>query len=503
MHLDAHIKILHSDRGGEYLGKEFIMYLKSKGTVQKLTVNDTPQHNSIAERRNRTIVERVCALLHSSGLPKTFWGEAARHVVWLMNRTSTKAVEGMTPFEAAFGKKPDLRHVREWGEKVWVHIESGNKLGGCVREGRWLEIDKRSKTFRIYWPDMKTVTTERNIYYDKTCLLACRLEGEDWEFVKTTSNSQITTDNPTPTQPTRQSDIPTLIPSHVPSPAPSDHDELPVQVDDPIPLESKCLRVPSRLVRDLLEGRGTTSACPSDPAVATGIQLPPLVEDDPNDLLEGEGISDWMMNVDLMDEYILVAEMSNFEALEPRSLAKAKCRPDWELWEKAIHEELALLQEAGTWELTIAPKGANIVSSKWVLRAKKDAAGVINRHKARLMAQGFSQVPGVDYFNTFAPVAKIASIQAVLTMAAAEDMELHQIDIKGAYLNGELTERETVYMSQPPGYHAPNSVGQVCRLKKTLYGLKQSGRRWYQKLVEIMTKLGLARCDVDQAVFFR
>ena len=119
------------------------------------------------------------------------------------------------------------------------------------------------------------------------------------------------------------------------------------------------------------------------------------------------------------------------------------------------------------------------------------------------MAQGFSQVPGVDYFNTFAPVAKIASIQAVLTMAAAEDMELHQIDIKGAYLNGELTERETIYMSQPPGYHAPNSVGQVCRLKKTLYGLKQSGRRWYQKLVEIMTKLGLARCDVDQAVFFR
>ena len=77
MHLDARIKILHSDHGGEYLGKEFIMYLKSKGTVQKLTVHDTPQHNSVAERRNHTIVERVCALLHSSGLPKMFWGEVA------------------------------------------------------------------------------------------------------------------------------------------------------------------------------------------------------------------------------------------------------------------------------------------------------------------------------------------------------------------------------------------------------------------------------------------
>ena len=78
------------------------------------------------------------------------------------------------------------------------------------------------------------------------------------------------------------------------------------------------------------------------------------------------------------------------------------------------------------------------------------------------MAQGFSQIPGVDYFDTFAPVAKLASIQAVLSLAAAEDMELHQIDIKGAYLNGELTEREVIYMSQPPGYHAPNSIGQVC-----------------------------------------
>lgn len=162
--------------------------------------------------------------------------------------------------------------------------------------------------------------------------------------------------------------------------------------------------------------------------------------------------------------------------------------------------KLATLREAGTWELTEAPKGANIVGSKWVFRAKKDAAGIVVRHKARLVAQGFSQVPGVDYFDTFAPVAKLASIRAVFAMAAAEDMELHQIDIKGAYLNGELTERETIYMSQPPGYPAPNSAGKVCRLRKTLYGLKQSGRRWYQKLVDIMLKLGFSRCE---AVFFK
>ena len=106
--LGAPIKILHFDRGGKYLDKAFILYLKRKGTVQKLTVHDTPAHNGVAKRHNRTIVECIRALLHASSLPKFLWGEAACHVVWLMNRTTMKAVDGMTPYEAAFGKKLDL-----------------------------------------------------------------------------------------------------------------------------------------------------------------------------------------------------------------------------------------------------------------------------------------------------------------------------------------------------------------------------------------------------------
>ena len=119
-HLGIAIKILHSNCGGEYLEKGFILYLKSRGTEYKLTMHDTPAHNGVTEHNNCTIVERVNALLHASGLLKFLWGEAAHHVVWLMNHTSTKAVDGRTPFETAFRKKPDLRNVREWGETMWV-----------------------------------------------------------------------------------------------------------------------------------------------------------------------------------------------------------------------------------------------------------------------------------------------------------------------------------------------------------------------------------------------
>ena len=490
--LDAKVKVLHSDRGGEYLDKEFISYLKKQGTDQKLIVHDTASQNGVAERQNRTIVERIQALLHASGLPKFLWGEAARHVIWLMNRTSTRAVEGMTPFEAAFKKKPNLKDVREWGEKVWIRIEGGDKLGGRVREGRWMGIDEQSKGVRIYWPDKMTVGVERNVYYNKTVASVSRLEGEEG-IVKTKNDSPNAT-KPIPNIPSQN---PILTPPRVPSPVP-----------EPDPPAEKRIRKPSQRVLDILEGRGSSSNRPSDPVIAQGIQLPPVlpavVEHPPNKVFEGEGQAEWIMAADFAEEYSMLAEISDLEAFEPRTLAEAKRRPDWPLWENAITEELDTLRKAGTWELTKAPLGANIVGSKWVFRAKKDAAGMVIRYKARLVAQGFSQVPGVDYFDTFAPVAKLASIRAVLAIAAGDDLEMHQIDIKGAYLNGVLTDRETIYMQQPPGYHTVSNEKLVCRLRKTLYGLKQSGRRWYQKLVEIMmTHLKFLRSDVDQAVFFR
>jgi hypothetical protein len=174
--MEKMIKVLNSDRGGEYQGTAFVDHLKVRGTQQKLNIHDTPQHAGVAERRNRTIGERIQALLHASGLPRFLWGEAARHAVWLLNRTTMKAVDGMTPFEAAFGKKPDLKKVREWGEKVSARIEGGTKLGGRVREGRWMGIDNESKGVRVYWPESKTVTVERNVYFDNS--LVSRLEEE-------------------------------------------------------------------------------------------------------------------------------------------------------------------------------------------------------------------------------------------------------------------------------------------------------------------------------------
>ena len=121
--LVAKIHMLHSDQGGEYLSNEFFLYLKQQGMAQRLTADDMPQHNGVAEQLNQTILKCVRALLHVSRLLKFLWGEAACHVVWLKNRTPTKVLDGLTLYKVTFGQKPDLSKVREWGSEVYAWKE--------------------------------------------------------------------------------------------------------------------------------------------------------------------------------------------------------------------------------------------------------------------------------------------------------------------------------------------------------------------------------------------
>jgi transposase InsO family protein len=152
------IKIIHSDNGGEYKSHEFDKYLAKRGIRRRLTVHHTPEHNGVAERLNRTLLEKVRAMLHAADLPKNLWGEALKHAVWLKNRTSTRALGGRTPYEVFHNSKPDLRDIHEWGCKVSVHVDDNGKLDGRARDGRWLGLDQESiEGHRIYFPETRAI----------------------------------------------------------------------------------------------------------------------------------------------------------------------------------------------------------------------------------------------------------------------------------------------------------------------------------------------------------
>jgi hypothetical protein len=128
----------------------FSQHLRKAGTVRRTTVHDTPEYNGVAEQLNRSVIEKVRALLHESGLPKFLWGEALNHVVYLKNRTWNKSLPESTPYEIVTGKKPDLSTIHPWGTRVFVHDTSGSKLDGRAKEGRWIGFDEESKGHRIY-----------------------------------------------------------------------------------------------------------------------------------------------------------------------------------------------------------------------------------------------------------------------------------------------------------------------------------------------------------------
>ena len=164
-------------------------------------------------------------------------------------------------------------------------------------------------------------------------------------------------------------------------------------------------------------------------------------------------------------------------------------------------EEIHALDQNKTWELVHLPDNKKAIGCKWVYSVKLKSDGSLERLKARLVAKGYAQTYGIDYSETFSPVAKMTSIRIFISLAAKNDWVLHQLDIKNAFLHGDLAEE--VYMEQPPGFVAQGEYGKVCKLKKSLYGLKQSPRAWFGKFSQAIEKFGMKQRKADHSVFYR
>jgi len=171
---------------------------------------------------------------------------------------------------------------------------------------------------------------------------------------------------------------------------------------------------------------------------------------------------------------------------------------DAEQWSLAMNEEIASLQANGTWVLVEEPQGVKPIPVRWIFKKKLDAQGDIERYKARLVAKGFMQREGVDFNEVFAPVSKHTTLRTLLGMVASQDLELHQLDIKTAFLNGEL--EETIYMQQPRGYEE-GSTNTVCLLKKSLYGLRQAPRAWHTRLKQELEHMGFTASEADPGLY--
>ena len=184
--------------------------------------------------------------------------------------------------------------------------------------------------------------------------------------------------------------------------------------------------------------------------------------------------------------------------MEPKKVHEALSDPSWI---EAMQEELAQFEKLGVWELVDVPRGKTPIGTRWVYKCKRDDKGVVTRNKARLVVQGCAQREGYDYNETFAPVARIEAIRLFLAYASFKGIKVYQLDVKSAFLYGEV--KEEVYVHQPPGFEDPNYPRRAYRLDKALYGLHQAPRVWYEKLSTFLLTNGFTRGSIDSTLFIK
>ena len=390
-------------------------------------------------------------------------------------------------------KQPNLENVPVWGCQVKVHNTSGTKLDMHARDGHWVSFDPESNGHRIYFPDHSIIGMERSIAFEQrerevpVIPLMASVQGEQKVVDDQHASHQIANDIPEPPNDDVQADNTPM--------SSNDHLGPNFETPDPQPppRHSTHQRFESEYFKQLCEGEGTTDGRRSK-------EIPPMAA--LSKVLHG-GRSEGESPDDDDVVYAMVARVREAEGLDPSTIDEARTRPDWLKWDKAISKELASLAAAHTWDVIECPRGVNIIGCKWVFKIKRNAAGEIDKYKAQLVAKGYSQVHSIDYDETYAPVARLASLHTILAVAARNDWDVDVFDFQSAFLNGKLDEGEDLYMELPLGYKVDNKLKHaVVKLHVALYGSKQGALKWYLELCASLKELSLNRAHSDWGIFY-
>lgn len=424
-------KILRSDRGGEYTGKQFKEYLKEEGITAQLTASYSPEQNGVAERKNRSIMEMARCMLIDSGLPNSFWGEAVSTAVFIHNRVITRST-GEIPYEQWSGSKVLFDNMHSFGSKCFVHIpkEKRRKLDHTGKEMVFLGYDNQSKAFRCYNPVTRKVEISRDVTFPGEVGLSTEFEIDFQSQKKKGTKEE-----------RKEPEVENIPDNEI--------EEEEIEEED---IQVEQVQIPQRITSRSTKGKP-----------------PPR----------------------LIEEINLTIE-------EPKDYEEAMSSKDRNKWIIAMQEEMESLKKNSTWELTDLPEKREAIGCKWVFKVKKNEKGVVQRYKARLVAQGFSQKFGVDFNEVFAPVGRQSTFRTLLSVAGRRKMKVHHLDAKTAFLNGSL--EEVIYMNQPPGFNFEDQR-KVCLLKKSIYGLKQAARTWYEKVNEALIDGGFTQGKADPCLY--
>ncbi|CAH9114878.1 unnamed protein product [Cuscuta europaea] len=449
------VKTIRSDRGTEFVNQVIKDFCDQNGTFHQLSAARTPQQNGVAERRNRTLKEAARTMIAESGLPMRYWAEAINTACYTQNRSMINKNHQKTPYELWKGRKPNISYFHVFGCKCYI-LNNGKEhlkvFQEKADEGVFIGYSNTSKAYRVL--NRRTLHVEESIHvkFDESISVK-----EVTEILK-----EVSIEDRTPETTEEVADNPAF-----PTPAPN-----PLLLNEDEDSEDE---EPERPRQQLTEPDLT------------------WLRDHPPNQVIGQIRSGVQTRSTSRREAMFACYISQ---MEPMTVEETLADSDWI---NAMQEELTQFERNKVWELVPRPKHQNVIGTKWVFKNKADEDGNIVRNKARLVAKGYCQEEGIDFDETFAPVARLEAIRIFLAYAAYNNIKVYQMDVKSAFLNGDL--EEEVYVEQPPGFVILTQSSCVYKLKKALYGLKQAPRAWYDTLSLFLVNHRFTKGKVDKTLF--
>ena len=536
------VAILRTDGGSEYQSLELQKYLKDNGIEHEKTPPYTPELNGMAERLNRTLIERVRCLLISSGLNNSFWKEAMDYSVYIYNNTPHSGLAFRTPSEVfnrfsliklprfyVFGSECYYHIPKEHRTKLDMNGQKGLFLGFTNTASIVLDLNDLSlhevRTIQVI--DAKFYDQEalrqlgigRTIHYaDVLPIAAGIVKGSGTLHVNDQARNNVNAE---------------IEGDHVNENAETEGDfefqdqQEPMDIDPPTPEQplSEMEGEENQQVEfgnylgQRNSGRETTkriSYAEEDAEWHPSFGRRRHTDDNDEIWQEESSSEDESYIVELMERFYICKLASQEDDLESAKVATVQSMLSHDThnssesstqveprsfkqayndsrWKKSMQEEYDSLMNNKTWTLVDLPKGRKIVKNKWVYKLKSDG-----RFKSRLVAKGFTQVAGVDFDETWSPVGRKARLKLLIWFVLNNNWSWKQMDVDTAFLNSKL--EEEIYMQQPEGYD--DGTSRVCQLLKSIYGLKQASRAWYDTLREFLESVGLQRSRVDPCIYF-
>ncbi|GKA25161.1 putative ribonuclease H-like domain-containing protein, partial [Tanacetum coccineum] len=534
LRLKVPVRRIRTDNGTEFVNQTLREYYEKVGISHETFIARSLQQNAVIERRNRTLIKVARTMLIYAKAPLFLWAEAVATACYTQNRSIIRLRHGKTPYELLHDKLPDLSFFHVFGALCYPTNDSENL--GKLQPKADIDFDELTAMASEHSSsgpalhEMTPATISSGLVPNPPpSTLFVPPSRTDWDMLFQPLFDELLNPPPSVDHPAPEVVAPIdEVAAPVPAVSTGSPSSTTVDQDAPSPSNSQTTpdTQPPVIPNDVEEDNHDIEVAhmgndpyfgipipevPSDQSSSSDsihTNVPPdhqisehnnkWTKDHPLENIIGELARPVSTRLQLHEQALFCYYDAFLTAVEPKTYKDALTQA---CWIEAMQEELNEFERLEVWELVPRPDKVMVITLKWIYKVKLDELGGILKNKARLVARGYRQEEGIDFEESFAPVARLEAIRIFLAFAAHMNMVVYQMDVKTAFLNGNL--REEVYVSQPDGFVDKDKPNHVYKLKKALYGLKQAPRAWYDMLSSFLISQDFSKGSVDPTLFIR